>query len=240
MCIYFYASYLFKEAGIPAGEIRYVTVGTGMAELTSSIVCGVLIELVGRRPLLMFGFASMGACCFLIAVSMVLQTTIRWMSYLSVAMTFTFIVSLGMGPAGIVGLLPAELFTQDARPAAYMISGSVYWASFFVIGLLFPFLMKSTGPYCYLIFFADCIAASLLVFRLLPETRNRSFLDISRQLQQMSLGANGGHAGGPNGAPTGGSIGGPNGKPPTTTAVAAMRAIEEEEDIGTVSMLTQL
>nr|XP_032835275.1 solute carrier family 2, facilitated glucose transporter member 11-like [Petromyzon marinus] len=235
--IYFYASYLFKEAGIPPDEIRYVTVGTGMAELTSSIVCGILIESVGRRPLLMFGFASMGGCCLLIAVSMALQTTISWMSYLSVAMTFTFIVSLGMGPAGIVGLLPTELFTQDARPAAYTISGSTYWVSFFVIGLLFPFLMKFMGPYCYLIFFADCVTASLLVFCLLPETKDRSFLDISRQLQQMSLGVNGGPAGGPTGGPTGGPAGGP---PAATAGTAATRAIGAEEDAGTVSMLTRL
>ncbi|XP_075911864.1 solute carrier family 2, facilitated glucose transporter member 11-like [Petromyzon marinus] len=235
--IYFYASYLFKEAGIPPDEIRYVTVGTGMAELTSSIVCGILIESVGRRPLLMFGFASMGGCCLLIAVSMALQATISWMSYLSVAMTFTFIVSLGMGPAGIVGLLPTELFTQDARPAAYTISGSTYWVSFFVIGLLFPFLMKFMGPYCYLIFFADCVTASLLVFCLLPETKDRSFLDISRQLQQMSLGVNGGPAGGPTGGPTGGPAGGP---PAATAGTAATRAIGAEEDAGTVSMLTRL
>ncbi|KAK3539230.1 hypothetical protein QTP86_031269 [Hemibagrus guttatus] len=42
--IYFYAEYVFSEAGIPAGNIPYVTVGTGICECVTALTCSVLIE----------------------------------------------------------------------------------------------------------------------------------------------------------------------------------------------------
>ncbi len=37
--IYFYASYIFKEAGISDDKIQYVTIGTGTCEFTACIMC---------------------------------------------------------------------------------------------------------------------------------------------------------------------------------------------------------
>lgn len=37
--IYFYASYVFKEAGISTDQTQYVTIGTGTCEFTACIMC---------------------------------------------------------------------------------------------------------------------------------------------------------------------------------------------------------
>lgn len=37
--IYFYASYVFKEAGISDDQIQYITIGTGTCEFTACIMC---------------------------------------------------------------------------------------------------------------------------------------------------------------------------------------------------------
>lgn len=37
--IYFYASYIFKEAGISAEHTQYATIGTGTCEFTACILC---------------------------------------------------------------------------------------------------------------------------------------------------------------------------------------------------------
>lgn len=42
---------------------------------------------------------------------------------------------------GGTNILTTELFTQTARPAAYVIAGTVNWLSFFFIGLVFPFIV---------------------------------------------------------------------------------------------------
>lgn len=45
--------------------------------------------------------------------------------------------------AGVTGVLPTEIFNQTARPAAYMIAGSMMWINLFITGMLFPFLVVS-------------------------------------------------------------------------------------------------
>lgn len=37
--------------------------------------------------------------------------------------------------------MATEMFTQSARPAAFMVAGSVHWLSNFAVGLVFPFMV---------------------------------------------------------------------------------------------------
>lgn len=37
--MYFYAAYVFQEAGIPEDKIPYVVIGTGSCELITSVTC---------------------------------------------------------------------------------------------------------------------------------------------------------------------------------------------------------
>ena len=46
-----------------------------------------------------------------------------------------------MPTAGVTGVLPTEIFSQTARPAAYMIAGSMMWINLFIMGMIFPFLV---------------------------------------------------------------------------------------------------
>lgn len=48
--------------------------------------------------------------------------------------------------AGVTGILPTEIFNQTARPAAYMIAGSLMWLNLFIIGIIFPFIVVSASP----------------------------------------------------------------------------------------------
>uniref|UniRef100_A0A8C8S9M7 Solute carrier family 2, facilitated glucose transporter member 5 n=1 Tax=Pelusios castaneus TaxID=367368 RepID=A0A8C8S9M7_9SAUR len=133
--IYFYASYIFKQAGIPAEKIPYVTLGTGACECLTALTC------VRRRFLIVGGYTLMSFWCLALTFSLTYQELYPWVPYLSMACLFAFILSFGLGPGGITNILTAELFTQSSRPAAYMIAGSVSWLSFFTIGMLFPFIV---------------------------------------------------------------------------------------------------
>lgn len=44
-------------------------------------------------------------------------------------------------------VVTAEMFRQSARPAAFMVAGSVHWLSNFTVGLVFPFLEVSYTIY---------------------------------------------------------------------------------------------
>ncbi|NWV24001.1 GTR9 protein, partial [Origma solitaria] len=177
--IWFYTNTIFENAGIPASEIPYTTMGTGAIEVIAGLIGCLTIERVGRRPLIIIGFCAMGVCSAGITASLLLQAALPWMRYISVACVVGIIAGFCMGPAGVPFLMTAELFTQSHRPAAYIVGGSLNWLCNFTIGFIFPFLQMSAGAFCYLVFCGVCLLAALYVYLIIPETKNKTFMEIS-------------------------------------------------------------
>ncbi|XP_060894072.1 solute carrier family 2, facilitated glucose transporter member 11b isoform X1 [Labrus mixtus] len=176
--IYFYADYLFKQAGIPSEKIPYVTIGTGACECVTALTCGLLIDRLGRKVLIAGGYTLMSICCVLITLTLTFQEANPIVPYLSMACVFAFILSFGLGPGGVTNILTAELFTQSTRPAAYIISGSLNWFSFLFIGLAFPFIVIGLQQYCFLVFLVICALVATYICLAVPETKNKTFLEI--------------------------------------------------------------
>ncbi|XP_061564243.1 solute carrier family 2, facilitated glucose transporter member 11-like [Cololabis saira] len=186
---YFYASYIFMEAGIPQEKIQYVTIGTGASEFIASILSNLLIERVGRRYLLIGGYSLMTCWGIVFTVALSLQSRgVAGMPYLSMACMFVYILSFGLGPAGVTGILPAEIFDQASRPAAYMVAGSLMWISLFLVGMLFPFIMSSLGNYCFLPFLIVCVVSALVLGLTLPETKGKSLAEITAEFDRRNGG----------------------------------------------------
>uniref|UniRef100_A0A667YR18 Solute carrier family 2, facilitated glucose transporter member 5 n=1 Tax=Myripristis murdjan TaxID=586833 RepID=A0A667YR18_9TELE len=181
--IYFYANYVFQQSGIPDDKIPYAAVGTGACECITALTCVSIspyFEVLGRKVLIIGGYTLMSICCILFTLSLTFQDISPIVPYLSMACVFAFILSFGLGPGGVTNILNTELFTQTARPAAYMIAGSVNWFSFFFIGMLFPFIVVS---YCFLVFLVVCCLVVIYIILVVPETKNKTFLEIHNEFQ---------------------------------------------------------
>uniref|UniRef100_A0A4W5KGP9 Solute carrier family 2 member 9, like 1 n=1 Tax=Hucho hucho TaxID=62062 RepID=A0A4W5KGP9_9TELE len=164
---------IFKEAGIPLDKIRYVTLGIGVSEVLTSITCvsGLLIESVGRRPLLWGGFGAMSAIMILITITLSLKVS-----------PLNFQLSSGVLPS-----LTHEIFIQSCRPAAFVFTGILRWLGFSVLGLLFPFLIELLKSVSFVLFACMCLLASLYVFFYLPETKGKTLLEISEEFKNITL-----------------------------------------------------
>lgn len=184
--IWFYTNDIFKNAGIPEPYIQYTTVGTGAIEVISGMLGCFTIERLGRRPLMIGGFLFMGLCCLGITVSVLFQTHLPFMRYISVGCVVGIIAGFCIGPAGVPFLITAELFKQSHRPTAYTVAGCLNWLSNFTIGFVFPFLELTMGPYCYLIFCTICLTVALYTIFVIPETRNKTFVEISQMFASMN------------------------------------------------------
>ncbi|KAI6076243.1 Solute carrier family 2, facilitated glucose transporter member 11-like isoform X4 [Aix galericulata] len=186
--IYFYATYIFEQAGISAEKIPYVTLGTGACECLTALTCGLLIDYVGRRYLIIGGYLLMILWSIILTFSLTYQELYSWVPYVSMTSIFAFILSFGLGPGGITNTLTAELFIQSSRPAAYMIGGIISWISFFTIGMLFPFIVKGLKQYCFLVFILECSLVAAFIFLVIPETKNKSFLEIKKEFHKLNFG----------------------------------------------------
>ncbi|XP_072658033.1 solute carrier family 2, facilitated glucose transporter member 11 [Canis lupus baileyi] len=183
--VYAVASSVFRGAGVPDAEVQYAVVGTGSCELLAACVSCVLIERVGRRVLLIAGYSLMTCWGSIFTVALCLQSSVPWMPYLAMSCIFAFILSFGIGPAGVTGILATELFDQKSRPAAYMVCGVLMWILLFLVGLGFPFIMEGLSHFFYVPFLGVCVCGAIYTAFFLPETKGKSFLEISEELDRL-------------------------------------------------------
>uniref|UniRef100_A0A673GYR9 Solute carrier family 2, facilitated glucose transporter member 5 n=1 Tax=Sinocyclocheilus rhinocerous TaxID=307959 RepID=A0A673GYR9_9TELE len=115
-----------------------------------------------------------------IVTVLVVNGHVSFMRYVSVACVVGIIAGFCIGPAGVPFLMTGELFKQSHRPSAYIVGGFVNWISNFTVGFVFPFLQMSAGAFCYLVFCGVCVGVAAYVFFITPETKNKTFVEISQ------------------------------------------------------------
>ncbi|NXY16715.1 GTR5 protein, partial [Atrichornis clamosus] len=178
--VFYYADRIFESAGVDSSSIQFVTVSIGAINVVMTLLAVFIVESLGRRILLLAGFALCCASCAVLTLALNLQATVSWMSYLSIACVIVYIIGHATGPSPIPAVMITEMFLQSSRPAAFMVGGSVHWLSNFAVGLVFLYMEAGLGPYSFLIFCAICLATMVYIFFIVPETKNKTFMEINR------------------------------------------------------------
>lgn len=184
--IWYYTNGILQNAGFQPTVIPYITLSTGGIETLAAVISGLVIEKVGRRPLLIFGFSAMAVFFSLLTVFLHYQDRFSWMPYLSFTSILLLIASFCSGPGGVPFVLTGELFEQSYRPAAFMIAGTVNWLSNFAVGLLFPFIQEALQTFAFLLFVVVCVAGAVYLLLVLPETKNKTFMEISQSFSKIN------------------------------------------------------
>ncbi|KAM4808090.1 solute carrier family 2, facilitated glucose transporter member 5-like [Rhinophrynus dorsalis] len=185
--IYFYATEVFDAAGFSHTIIPYLTVGIGVCESSAVILCSFVVDHFGRRVILLVGYAVMVLAFGVLTVTISLQKTYTWMPYFSVVLIFLFVLSFGAGPGATTMTINVEIFSQEARAAAFVLVGLINWIGLFLIGMLFPFVEASIGHFCFLIFLVIIASCGIFLYFFLPETKGKSWLEIKEDFDKYNF-----------------------------------------------------
>jgi len=191
--VFFYTNRIFGAAGIPKGSAQdMASIWVGTVNVLLTVVSVVVIERVGRKKLIVFGFGSMILSCIALTVVLKMLESVPEgesngsLGHLSIGLVIFYIVGFAVGPGPIPWILTAELFTQEARPAATMLGCVVNWACNFIIGISFPSVQEVTGAYVFLIFMAVCVLATVYLQVVMPETKGKTFNDINQMFAKRN------------------------------------------------------
>ncbi|KGL79184.1 Solute carrier family 2, facilitated glucose transporter member 11, partial [Tinamus guttatus] len=182
--IYFYSFEVFHTAKFEESLIPYVSLGIGLCECLSSILCSTLIERFGRKVLLLGGYTLMCFVLALLTMTLSLQHQFFWMHYFSVVLIFLFVIFYGIGPSGATISIMVEIFSQSFRPSAFLIVGCLNWMGLFVLGMIFPVIVDSLGPFCFLIFLGILASSAIFIYMYLPETKGKSTMEIKAEFNR--------------------------------------------------------
>ncbi|EYE90436.1 sugar porter family MFS transporter [Aspergillus ruber CBS 135680] len=177
----YYAPTLFESIG-QKGEMTLILSGVfNCLHLVTVIICFLIIDKVGRRPLAIFGGFAMGACYIIVAVLSALygpdwtNTSAGWAC---VAMAFIFVLIFGNTYSPLGWALPSEVFPNAVRSKGVALSTCVNWLSNFIVGVVTPPMMANIGYRTYIFFAVWCVLAGMWAFFLVPETSGKTLEQI--------------------------------------------------------------
>ena len=177
-----YAVVIFERAGAGANASFMQTVFVGLVNVVFTVLALLLIDRVGRRPLLMFGCFGIGAFMLLASYGFQVEDEARSSSLVLIGMlgfVASFAFSLGPG----MWVLFSEIFPNRIRGLAISCVGVVNSAVCVIVQFVFPWEMKILGSSTtFLIYGVLALAGVVLVWRIVPETRGLSLEELEDAL----------------------------------------------------------
>ncbi|KAM9820153.1 solute carrier family 2, facilitated glucose transporter member 9-like [Neosynchiropus ocellatus] len=183
--VYFYSFEVFKEVGIPNSQLPYAALGTGLCEFLCSTFGFFIIEGSGKKMLLFRGYLGMTITLILLTVTLNLERYISWMSYCSMILIFIFIIFICLGPVAVTVPLPGDLFSHSYKSAAFTVAYVINWTCLFVVGMVFPLMVKHLNRFCFLVFLFFCMVNVLYLWFLVPEFTNRTALQVAEDFDRI-------------------------------------------------------
>lgn len=175
----YYGPRIFEEAGLQSNAALLSSVGIGLVNVVSTLIGMVLIDKLGRKPLLYIG--SVG---YIISLSMVaLAFFLGWKGLAVPIFLFLFIASHAIGQGTVIWVFIAELFPNHLRASGQSFGSSVHWVLAALIPSLIPYLFSRVGAGTVFTFFALMMVGQLIwVITKVPETKGASLEEVSKKL----------------------------------------------------------
>jgi MFS transporter, SP family, major inositol transporter len=173
--IMYYGTQVLQESGFSQQAALIANVGAGIIAVAAVLTGLRLVNRVGRRPFLIFGFAGTTFFHLLIGASSLLipEGLSRAIVVLIFIICFVATMQGTIGP--MVWLMLSEIFPLRVRGVGMGITVLVLWLTNFVVSLLFPVAVAALGiSTTFFIFAALNLAAFIFVVKAVPETNGRS------------------------------------------------------------------
>ncbi|KAI9354756.1 major facilitator superfamily domain-containing protein [Pilaira anomala] len=176
--VMYYSTTIFKMS-FSAEMSKYMAIVTTVVNFVSTIISLLLIDRMGRRPLLLI--AETGACIFSV---LLIVGYVYNIGALLVVSVFGYVLSFAIGIGPIPWMMTSELTPVYASSAVGSVATATNWAMNFLIGQCFPVIFAGIKGYSFAIFASIAAFAFVFTYFKVPETKGRSLEDIVRGFER--------------------------------------------------------
>ncbi len=178
--VFYYGAVLWQSVGFTESDALLINILSGGLSIAAVIATLLLIDRVGRKPLLLIGSIGM-------AVTLAVVT---WaFAQAETAADGSLLLTGGLGPAALIAanayvmffnfswgpimwVMLGEMFPNQIRGTGLAVAGLAQWGSNFAITMTFPIMLGSIGLAGAYGFYALCAALSIaFVALMVHETR---------------------------------------------------------------------
>ncbi|WP_129658273.1 sugar porter family MFS transporter [Rothia halotolerans] len=186
--IFYYSSVLWQAVGFTEQDSLIITVITSVTNILTTVVAILLIDKVGRKPLLLIGsigqFASLAVLAITFATAPVVggEPVLEGAaSPIALIAANLFVVFFGCTWGPIMWVMLGEMFPNKIRVMALAVAGAAQWAANFAVSTTFPALSEIGLGLAYGVYTAFAFISIFFVARFIQETKGQTLEELSER-----------------------------------------------------------
>jgi sugar porter (SP) family MFS transporter len=180
--VLYYGPQIFSLAGISSDKSAiFATLLVAITNVLATVIALVLVDRLGRKPLLYAGIGGMTAALFVLALCFQNQAGLgKSLGIIATICLMSFIACYAFSIGPIAWILVSEVFPLRLRGRGVAAATLSFGTSNFLVSLTFLSLIKAVGnSLTFVIFGVFCILTLVFVRFVIPETAGRELESIS-------------------------------------------------------------
>ncbi|MFZ5831808.1 MAG: sugar porter family MFS transporter [Planctomycetota bacterium] len=180
----YFAPAIFSKMGSQMDAALLQTIYVGTVNLFFTVVAIQTVDRIGRRPLMVVGYAGMAGCLLAMGVSAYTEQTAIWVLFFILGYIACF--ALSVGP--VTWVILSEIFPTSIRGRAMAIATVCLWLANFVVTQTFTIMDENAylvkeyhHAVPFWIYAAMSVVALVFILIAVPETKGKSLEEIERQ-----------------------------------------------------------
>jgi sugar porter (SP) family MFS transporter len=178
--IIYYTPTILENSGFGASSAIAGTIGIGSINVLFTVVGLLLIDIIGRRKLMLLGNVGMSSALGILGISTLFFSAPGW---LLLSCLCLFMVAYSASWGMVVWVVLSEIFPLNIRGTALGIASTCLWLANIAVSLSFPLLLNMIGTgSLFLIYAVFGVLAFLFVYKFVPETKGKSLEEIEVEI----------------------------------------------------------
>ena len=192
--VFYYSNLIWESVGYPPSEAFTTSTIISIVNVVFTVVAILLVDRIGRKPLLLVGSVGMAVSLAVIAWVFVMAPQSAngtpdlssTQGYVAVVALCGFVAFFAATWGPIVWVLLSEMFPNSIRAAAMSITVMANWIANFVVSELFPELVGISLGLAYGLFTLFAVLSFFFVWKWVTETRGTE-LEEMEELEGIEL-----------------------------------------------------
>ncbi len=180
----YYAPVIFKLAGAGENSALLQAVAIGGTNLVFTMLAMTVIDLVGRRRLMLIG--SIGYILSLSATAWAFYTYgtefTTTGSVVVLISLLVFIASHAFGQGAVIWVFISEIFPNRVRARGQALGSFTHWVGALIISQTFPMIAERSGGHAFAFYTVMMVLQLLWVLFMMPETKGVPLEEIQKEL----------------------------------------------------------
>ena len=184
--VFYYGAVLWQAVGFSESDALLINVISGALSIAACVITLLVIDKIGRKPLLKWGSVGMSLTLALMVLAFAnaeqdasgrLLLGDWGIVALISANAYVFFFNMSWGP--VMWVMLGEMFPNQIRGSGLAVSGLAQWGSNFLITMTFPLLLSGIGlAGAYRLYTLGAVLSVWFVARMVHETKGKELEDM--------------------------------------------------------------